>query len=526
MLAAEPGYPPLAERPCFRVYHDFWNDGERLRAPGTYYHTRLPKRRRTSPLAPVDRWICAPLDILAITSTREDNEYGWLVEFTSRNERKKRCAIPARWFASRGDEALGELLALGLDIAHGKQPHSLVVDYIANSRPEKRFAAALSTGWHDEKTFVLPDQVIGKTAVWYQGKDEQNPYTKAGKFSRWKAQVATWARGNPNLIVALCGALAGPLFDPFNVPGGGLNLFGHTTQGKTSCLDGGRSVWGGEKFSRTWNSTAIGLEAMAQLHTDTAMILDEIHMVDPKVLDSIIYALMNGFGRSRANVYGSSRPAASWRVLVLSSGEVSSETQLATGGINVRSGQSVRMLDIPVEGKHGAFDDLHGFKGGAEFADALRESARQHYGHAGPRFVRALIEARAVGELDLSARLIETQKHFQPANEPQRRAARIFAILALAGELAIEWEILPWKKREATKACVTLFERWQKQTLVSAASSPEKKILAAVANFIDRFGDDRFSELFDCRSGSSVRDRAGYWQDELLEDKDPEKPGQ
>ena len=107
----------------------------------------------------------------------------------------------------------------------------------------------------------------------------------------------------------------------------------------------------------------------------------------------------------------------------------------------------------------------------------------------------ALIEARAAGELDLSARLIETQKHFQPVNEPQRRVARIFAILALAGELATEWGILPWKKREATKACVTIFERWQKQTLVSAASSPEKKILAAIANFIDRFGDDRFSEL-------------------------------
>ncbi len=443
----------------------------------------------------VDCWICAPLDVLAITATREDNEYGRLVEFTSLNGRKKRCAIPARWFAGRGDDASERIAEPGLEISHGKDERSYLFHYIANSKPEKRFAAALSTGWHDKKTFVLPDQVIGNTAVWYQGKDEANPYGKAGKFSQWKAQVAARAQGNPNLVVAFCASLAGPLFHAFNIPGGGLNWFGHTTQGKTSCLDGGRSVWGGEKFSRTWNSTANGLEAMAQLHTDTAMILDEIHMVDPKVLDSIIYALMNGFGRSRANIHGASRPAANWRVLVLSSGEVSSETQLATGGINVRSGQSVRMLDIPVEGKHGAFDDLHGFKGGAEFADALRESARQHFGHAGPRFVRALLEARAVGELDLSARLIKTQKHFQPANEPQRRAARIFAVLALAGELATEWEILPWKKREATKACVTLFKRWQKQTLVSAASSPEKKITAAVANFIDRFGDNRFSEL-------------------------------
>ena len=64
---------------------------------------------------------------------------------------------------------------------------------------------------NDERTLVLPDEVIGKTAVWYQGKDEQNPYTKAGEFEHWKAQVAARAKSNPNLIVALCGALAGPL---------------------------------------------------------------------------------------------------------------------------------------------------------------------------------------------------------------------------------------------------------------------------------------------------------------------------
>ena len=451
------------------------------------------------------------------------NTAGWLNSLHAMDGRNV-AQFPARWFAGRGDEALGELLALGLDITHGKQ-RALVLEYIATSRPEKRFAAALSTGWHDERTFVLPDEVIGKTAVWYQGKDEQNPYTKAGKFEHWKAQVAARAKDNPNLIVALCGALAGPLFHLFNVSGGGLHWFGHTTLGKTSMLEAAQSAWGGPKFRRTWETTAVGLQAVATLHTDTLLVLDEIHMVDPKVLDSSIYALINGHGKSRGNIHAASRPTARWRVLVLSSGEVSSETQLSLSGLTIRAGQTIRMLDIPVEGKHGAFDSLHGFKGGAEFADALREAAAQHCGHAGPQFVSSLIDARASGDLDLSKRLIETQKAFQPLNEPQRRVARIFSILALAGELATKWGLLPWEQREALKACVKLFKRWQKQTLVSAASSPERKILAAVANFIDRFGDDRFSELLTV-GGEHVRDRAGYWLDELLEERDPEKPGQ
>ena len=241
-LLPEPGFPPMEERPCFHTYFHFWNDGSRLRGPGTYYHTVASEKGENGSVVNfIDNWICAPLEVLAITATREDNEYGWLVEFTSRNGRQKRCAIPARWFAGRGDEALGELLALGLDITHGKQ-RALVLEYIATSRPEKRFAAALSTGWHDERTFVLPDEVIGKTAVWYHGKDEQNPYTKAGKFEHWRAQVAARAKDNPNLIVALCGALAGPLFHLFNVSGGGLHWFGPTTLGKTSMLEAAQSA--------------------------------------------------------------------------------------------------------------------------------------------------------------------------------------------------------------------------------------------------------------------------------------------
>ena len=361
-LNTEEGYPSEGERPCFRVYPNFWNDGERrIRLPGTYHHATVKGKGKENETVTilVDNRICSPLDVLAITATREDSEYGSLVEFTSRNGRQKRWAIPARYFAGRGDEALGELLALGLEVVH--KGRALVLEYIASARPEKRFAAALSTGWHDDRTFVLPDEVIGKTQVWYQGKDEQNPYTKAGEFERWQTQVAARARNNSNLIVALCGALAGPLFRLFNVPGGGLHWVGPSTIGKTTLLEAAQSVWGGPKFRRTWEITAVGLQAVAMLHTDTALVLDEILQVDSKVPAQAIYALINGFGKSRGNVHAASRPASHWRVLVLSSGEVSVETLLSAGGFMIRTGQTIRMLDIPTEGKYGAFHSLHGF---------------------------------------------------------------------------------------------------------------------------------------------------------------------
>jgi hypothetical protein len=57
----------------------------------------------------------------------------------------------------------------------------------------------------------------------------------------------------------------------------------------------------------------------------------------------------------------------------------------------------------------------------------------RRYGHAGPRFVRALIETE--GRLNLPALLKELHAKFSGDNDSQRRAARTFAVLALAGEL-------------------------------------------------------------------------------------------
>ena len=224
-------------------------------------------------------------------------------------------------------------------------------------------------------------------------------------------------------------------------------------------------------------------------------------------LDAAIYALTNGYGKGRANQLGYARSVSRWRVMGLSSGEVSSETQLAQGGFNVRAGQVLRFLDLPTVGAYGAFDDLHSFQSGAAFSDSLREAAAQHYGHAGPLFIRCLIRR---GE-DLPKRLSELLPSFSGSNDMQRRVGRIFAIIALAGELALSWRILPWPKNTALDACMLLFDYWRDHAQKSAASSPQKKILAALVKFLDLQSDSRFSPLHG--DTVPVRDRAGYWDD-------------
>ena len=374
------------------MYHHFWNDGERLRGPGTYYHTSAKEKdEKGEPIAAlVDCWICAPLEVLAITATREDNEYGRLVEFTSLNERKKRCAIPARWFAGRGDEPWANCSPW--DWRSPWQSRACLGFFIILPIPSPRNVSQLRfpLAGMTRKPLFCPTKSSARQQFGIRARTNESLH-QSREVSRWKAQVAAWAQGNPNLIVAFAALFAGPLFHVFNVPGGGLNWFGHTTHGKTSCLEGGAVGLGRtENFSRTWNSTAIGLEAMAQLHTDTALILDEIHMVDPKVLDSIIYALMNGFGRARAmsmELRGQ-RPAGVCSCFPV--GRFPAKPSLPTGGMKSGRDRLSGCWTFRLRASMALSTDLHGFKGGAEFADALRESAGQHYGHAGPRFVRCV----------------------------------------------------------------------------------------------------------------------------------------
>jgi putative DNA primase/helicase len=169
------------------------------------------------------------------------------------------------------------------------------------------------------------------------------------------------------------------------------------------------------------------------------------------------------------------------------------------------------MVDIPVQGAHGAFDDLHGCGSGRKFSECLARRVDKHYGHAGPAFVRALIQ----GNPDLDENLAKAMAHFAHGENPmQARVARTFATLAVAGQLARHYGIVPWEESVALNACKTLFDHWKAQLKSSGAETPEAKICALVATFISRFSESRFSNV----GGSGpkdpkINDRAGYWKD-------------
>ena len=102
----------------------------------------------------------------------------------------------------------------------------------------------------------------------------------------------------------------------------------------------------------------------------------------------------NGTGKARAARDGALREPKSWRALILSSGEIPTETKLREDkSRRARAGQLVRMLDIPADrgAGCGAFDHAGQQGDPAKLAATFKHAATSNYGTAGPEFVRRLI---------------------------------------------------------------------------------------------------------------------------------------
>ncbi|MFM0636686.1 DUF927 domain-containing protein [Paraburkholderia metrosideri] len=508
IVAALPDqWPDLATRPAWGVYSRWQAIDSVARKPGVWYHSY--KQRDDQEPVLVDEWICSPLYVVATTSNREDDDYGFLLRYVSRRGVWKRWAMPAEMLAGDGSEALGVLLAGGVEISQHKKRE--VLRYIASQHPKRHMRAATLTGWH-QGAFVLPDEVIGADDVWFQAAGRTAPYGLAGTLNGWQTGVAQLANGNPMLMLAIAAGFAGVLLDPLRIDGGGLHIYGDSSTGKTTALVAGISVWGGQSFRRQWRATANGLEGAGTMHTDTLLALDEIGEVAPRDLYEASYALANGTGKSRANKHGEARKAAQWRVFVLSTGETTIIARIESGGIEAKAGQALRILDLPVTGKYGLFDDLRGMDSGARIADALRDAAAKHYGHAGRQFARRMADVRAQG-IELNARLQELLAQFDAPDGQERRAARVLALTALAGELAVEFGIVDWSAGAPTAAAKQAFRAWQDRRETHGKSAEHIGVMRSITAFIDRCGDARFSDIdADGSPLVPIRDRAGYWR--------------
>ena len=465
-------------------------------------------------------FVCSKLLVKAITRDREGNNQGRLLEFKDLDGIKKQWAMPMALLARDGGEYRAELLSLGHLIGSHKSSKSLLAIYIQTAIPVERAVCVESTGWH-RNCFVLPDKVYGASKeriILQRGTSSVNVYSQGGNLFDWQKNVSNYCRGNSRLIFAISIGFAPPFLELLGMEGGGVHYFGSSSIGKTTASRVACSVWGSKEYLQPWRATVNGLEAVASLHNDTLLCLDEISQCDPMKVGEIAYLLANGLGKNRANQFGNSRKNLKWRLYFLSNGELTIEQYLHEVAKKKRGGQEVRMIEIPAQtGVFGLFEKLHGFSNGKSLSEALEKNCQSFFGIAGRELISRLVSDSnkwKILALDLFKEFVK-QNMPKGADGQVGRVLNRFGLVAAAGEIATKMGITGWLEGESFQAAIKCFHDWLSYR-GGIGSQEERKILSLLYLFFQKYGESRFTG-WETAHEEKTAIRAGYWKKECGE---------
>lgn len=466
------------------------------------------------------KWLSGELWIEAITRSIRDDAYGLVLTFRNLDGKEKTWVMPRSWLTGDRSRYRERLLDMGFTMASGQEQAGLFHAYLNDEIPTERAWSVDRVGWADG-AFVFPDleSTIGTDdgkRMYLQATSGANHLLeKAGTLDDWRANIGHYCISNSRLVFAVSAAFAASLLTPFGIEGGGFHFMGRSGKGKSTTQYVAGSVWGGDGgkngFVQSWNATPTGMEYLFEYHNDGLLCLDEIGEANPQDIGRIVYALTNGRGKNRGAKEGGLRRKSLWTVLALSSGEKTLAQYMGEADQKIEEGQEVRLLHIPslISDELGLFEDRHGFKGGQDFSEYLMSASRTYYGTPIRAFLDRLINQKLIASTRQRFESFREdfirENHTNKADPLTGRAAKRFAIVGFAGQLASEWGITGWPVDESKTAAARMFKEWMAFRGQHSASAQDAGI-RKVVEFLERHGSSRFQSM----NGERVINRAGF----------------
>jgi uncharacterized protein (DUF927 family) len=475
--------------------------------------------------APVAQFVCSWLEVIGQSRDQNSNDWGYVLAWNDPDNREHQWCVPRSSVTNDGPELVDVLANGGLKILPRMGPR--LKRYICSVNPQKRFLSVSRQGWQEikgpdstpKRVFVTPDLVLGnggdEEVILQQDAYNASSACVSGTPEEWRTNVANRCIRNPLLIFAVSVAFASPTLYLVGKGSGGFHLHGLSSSGKSTALNVASSVWGHPLV--TWRTTDNALEDTAERHSDVLLPLDELSQLDDRKAAEVAYMLGNGEGKQRLTQAIVPQKKKTWRLLFLSTGEVTLSDHAEAAGKRAKAGTEVRMVNVDADagaGK-GIFEDLHGENLPAKFADRLKSVSDGHRGTAGPEFVEYLIK----NEEPATERLDTLRKEFVASNVPSEcsgeihRVADRFGLVAAAGELATEAGITGWPAGTATQAITQCFKKWLNGR--STGSSDMEKAVEQIRGFMLANCDSRFQDVDEKitlpQTGRRViYDRAGF----------------
>lgn len=257
-------------------------------------------------------------------------------------------------------------------------------------------------------------------------------YTPEGGMEAWLG-VAREARENPMVRLSLAAGFAAPLLKIVGHRTFGIYIYGDSRSGKSAAHALAVSIWADpESAKASFYATRVGLERLAQLYCDLPLWIDERQAATgykdgQGLVEGLVYMLGLGKGKVRGAKSGGIQATATWRTIFLASGEV------PLIEYNTPTGVITRTLEF-----HAA-EALRPFASEEEAANVYAVTAK-HHGHAGPAFVRRLIEELARAPESIAELYEQMREVLAPATQGLAGShVTALAVLCLADALAGEW---------------------------------------------------------------------------------------
>ena len=167
---------------------------------------------------------------------------------------------------------------------------------------------------------------------------------QVGSIKNWK-HAYELAKKSPIARIMIAAAIAPILLKILSERNFLLHIYAPTRAGKTTALYLAASAIGDEKMIRSFDATRNGLVGAAADVNDFPFLIDEKQVADSRIkeqLDTLVYSLANGIGRTKLNKDSTLRKLQDWRTIAIMTGE----TQLLAD--NVTGGANTRLLSISV----------------------------------------------------------------------------------------------------------------------------------------------------------------------------------
>lgn len=452
-------------------------------------------------------WISSWIRVRGLARNEADRGWGVIVDFRRPDGVLDYVFLSNRELMSvNGDGGLALLADLGVNISSQPSARTSLANYLkASPNNEGMTYTTEKTGWVEPCAFMAGNQLVGHPQhKWVNVGEHRNTavFETGGELEGWQENIAALCVGNSRLALAVCVALAGPIQKILGAEGGGIHLRGNSSIGKSVALAVAGSVWSPPSALSSWRTTDNAMEATALARNDIALTLDEMSQAAPNHVGEIAYMLGNGQGKARSSVGGGVRKINKFRCQVISTGEVNLESHMRQAGIRALAGQEVRFLDIPADAGlgYGLFECLHDFQGSGQLAEALRELAGQHYGHAGIRLLESLCDELRYDQAGLLRFLQDKSREFAEQNLRStdsgqvRRVANRFGLYAAAGEYAIKIGLLPWPEGEALRCASVCYRAWLEER--GGPELREKiRLKQQVRHFLETHGTSRFEPM-------------------------------